>query len=137
MWRGRVDPLADSNGETHIKTLFHNMEVSGLQCNPLLWYNSGVQRDTSDMSKREKILAEIARLKRELQLVQNSISDIVEKGVASVTVSTGDGSKSCTNLGLDILQSREKMLKKQIGVWQRKLEGKSAVKIVHRMTTHY
>ena len=113
------------------------MEVSGLQCNPLLWYNSGVQRDTSDMSKREKILAEIARLKRELQLVQNSISDIVEKGVASVTVSTGDGNKSCTNLGLDILQSREKMLKKQIGVWQRKLEGKSAVKIVHRMTTHY
>lgn len=89
------------------------------------------------MSRREKILAEIARLKRDLQLVQLSISDIVEKGVASVTVSTGDGSKSCTNLSLEVLQSREKMLKKQIAVWQRKLNGASAVKIIHRMTTHY
>ena len=49
MWSAGVDSLADSSAGDALKTLFHNVDRGGLQCNPLLWYNSGVQKKTNFM----------------------------------------------------------------------------------------
>ena len=84
--------------------------------------------------RRQKLVIQRTRLTKELETLDASIQDIEARGVQSMTISTGDGQKSATNIDLDKLVARRESVASQLASVNRQLEGRPSLKIVHRMT---
>jgi len=87
-----------------------------------------------NLTKTQRLTILRKRLLTEVKALDETILDLETKGVSSVNVSTGDGSKSATNIDIKELAKRRDTLAKQLASVNRQLEGRASVKIVHRMT---
>ena len=74
------------------------------------------------------------QLQRELDTLSETIADIEASREKSVTISTGDGQKSATDIELQTLLDRRDEIEGRIASINRRLCGRSGVGIVHQMT---
>ena len=75
------------------------------------------------MSTRAQLINKRNRLTVELKRLDDTIADIVEHGVKSFTVSTGDGQKSATNLDLKELRAARASVASDLAAVKRRLNG--------------
>lgn len=94
----------------------------------------GARGNQMYLNRRQKLVVLRVRLQKELDHLDASIQDIEARGVASMTISTGDGQKSATNIDLDKLVARRESVASQLASVNRQLEGRPSLKIVHHMT---
>lgn len=87
------------------------------------------------LNRKQRLTILKVRLTKEAETLDATIRDIESQGVQSMTISTGDGQKSATNIDLDKLVARRKKVGDDLAAVNRQLSGRSALKIVHRMTT--
>ena len=86
------------------------------------------------MATKVQLINRRNRLTLELHDIRETIADIERRGVASLTISTGDGQKSATNIDLDKLHERRARLESDLADVRRQLRGGSGLAIRHRMT---
>lgn len=86
------------------------------------------------LNRRQKLVILRIRLTKELETLDSSIRDIEARGVASMTISTGDGQKSATNIDLDKLVARRESVASQLASVNRQLDGRPSLRIIHHMT---
>lgn len=87
------------------------------------------------LNRKQRLTILKVRLTKEAETLDATIRDIESQGVQSMTISTGDGQKSATNIDLDKLVARRKKVGDDLAAVNRQLAGRPALKIVHRMTT--
>ena len=86
------------------------------------------------MATKTQLINRRNRLTLELHDIRETIADIERQGVASLTISTGDGQKSATNLSLKDLLERRAQVESELAAVRRRLRGGSAFAIRHKMT---
>lgn len=89
------------------------------------------------LSRRQRLEILKVRLSKEAATLDETIRDIEARGVSSATVSTGDGQQSASNLDLRALVDRREKVGALLAQVNRQIAGRSALKIVHRMTTRW
>ena len=87
-----------------------------------------------NLNRRQRLIALRTQLSDALRVLDASIRDIEARGVASMTISTGDGQKSATNIDLDKLVSRRDSVARKLASVNRQLAGRPSLRIVHHMT---
>ena len=76
------------------------------------------------INKRNRLAVEKATLDRRIHALE-------ESGLQSMTVSTGDGSESATNISLTELQARRDTVASELAQVRRMLRGEGAFKLGH------
>lgn len=83
------------------------------------------------MATKIQLINKRNRLAVEKKRLDDVIADIQQRGVQSMTISTGDGSESATNISLSELQSRRDTVASELAQVRRQLRGEGALKIGH------
>lgn len=90
--------------------------------------------DYAMSTRQENIRIAKAKLAKEIKNLDRVISEIVEAGTASATISAAGGSKSYTRIDLPKLEALRANLSRRYGQLVRSLQGVGPAGIRHVMT---